>query len=57
MCDLRKLGGEKGRKCNEWWNDEVKQLVRQRKEACIHNLQGREERWWGEYERKNKEGT
>lgn len=57
MCDLRKLGGERGRKCNEWWNDEVKQLVRQRKEACIHNLQGREERWWAEYERKNKEGT
>lgn len=44
-CGLRKLGVGRRRKSSEWWRDEVKQLVRE-KRACNLYLKGTEEEVW-----------
>lgn len=34
VCGMRKIGGGRKRQGGEWWNNEVKQLVREKK--CMH---------------------
>jgi len=55
VCGVRKLGAGGKRKGSEWWNEEVKQLVKEKKEAFNRYMQSREDRRWEEYKRKCKE--
>lgn len=40
VCGLRILSEGRGRKGSDWWNNEAKQLVRERKQAHIRCLHG-----------------
>ena len=46
VCGVRKLGSGRRRKGSEWWNVEVKQVVREREKKAYNScLQGRDIRW------------
>ena len=55
VCGERKIGGGRRKRGSEWWNEEVKQLIREKKELYGQFLQRRGEEEWERFRRKRQE--
>ncbi|XP_071529497.1 craniofacial development protein 2-like [Panulirus ornatus] len=54
-CGMRRVGGGLFRKGSEWWDEEVRVLVKEKREAFGRFLQGKNAIEWEKYKRKRQE--
>ena len=54
VCGVKKIGNGR-RKGSEWWNDELKNMVKRKKEAFCKYLSTKEGRDWEEYKERCRE--